>query len=197
MSFRDLNKSNKLFLSSADIANLLSIDKKSARVTASRYQKKGYLIRLKRDIYITENKFENLSEAETFRLANIIQVPSYISLTTALSYYNISTQLQRDFIESIALKRTKNISIRHFQYVFTKVKKDFYTGFQFKDGYFIAFPEKAIADAIYLSSVQKYNCDFPSVDFKKLNKQKVEKYLKLTNKKTLTFWKNLCKTYRI
>jgi len=197
MKFRELNKTDKLFLTTDDIANILSIDKDSAKVTAARYFQKEYLIRIKRNLYITENKFENLSGDEVFRIANIIQVPSYISLTTALGYYNITSQKQRDFIESIAVKRTKNIGIRHFQFVFTKVKKDFYTGFQFKDNYFIAFPEKAIADAVYLSSVQKYNCDFPSVDFKKLNRQKIEKYLRLTNKKTLIFWENLCKTYKI
>ena len=43
---------------------------------------------------------------QKFIIANIYQVPSYISLMTALDYYEITTQMQRDFIESVILKRT-------------------------------------------------------------------------------------------
>ncbi|HSD62530.1 MAG TPA: hypothetical protein VLB50_01995 [Ignavibacteriaceae bacterium] len=197
MNFQELNRSSKLFLSSGDIAGILSIDKESAKVTASRYLKKGYLIRLKRDIYITENKFKNLSEAEVFRLTNLIQVPSYISLITALGYYNITTQQQRNYIESIAVKRTKNISIRGIQFTYTKIKKNLYTGFQLREGYFIALPEKALADIVYLASLQKYDCDFPSINFRKLNKSETDKYLKYSNPRTLNFWDDLCRTYKI
>ncbi len=197
MSFSDLNRSNKLFLSSADIANILSIDKESAKVTASRYQKKGYIIRLKRDIYVTENKFNNLSEVEIFRLANILQVPSYISLISALSYYNITTQQQRNYIESVAIKRTGDFNIRGLQFTFTKIKEDLYTGFLLENDFFIAKPEKAFADIVYLASLQKYNPDFPSIDFGKLNRSEIAKYLGGTNKKTITFWDELCGTYKI
>ncbi len=197
MGFQDLNSTGKLFLSSADIANILSINKESAKVTASRYQKKGILIRLKRDIYITGNKFSSLSETEIFRLANILQVPSYISLTSALSYYNITTQQQRNYIESVAVKRTKDFNIKGLQFTFTKIKEDFYTGFLLKNDFFIAKPEKAFADIVYLASLQRYSPDFPSINFGKLNKSVIAKYLSRTNNKTIAFWDGICRTYKI
>lgn len=74
-----LNKSRKMFLTINDIAKELSINKESAKVTATRYTKSGLLIRVKRNLYITASKFKELKEEELFQIANFIEVPSYIS----------------------------------------------------------------------------------------------------------------------
>ncbi|MCX7611181.1 MAG: hypothetical protein N2043_06305, partial [Ignavibacterium sp.] len=92
MKLNLLNKSTKLFLTLNDIANELSLNKESAKVTANRYTKSGSLIRIKRNFYLTESRFKELKESEIFQIANFIEVPSYISLLTALSYYGITTQ---------------------------------------------------------------------------------------------------------
>jgi predicted transcriptional regulator of viral defense system len=110
MKINQLNTANKLTFSIEEISELLSISKESAKVSANRYVKSDLLTRLKNNLYITTNKFKNLSEEELFKLANLIQVPSYISFTTALSYYNISSQQLQGVIESAALKRTKSIT---------------------------------------------------------------------------------------
>ena len=197
MNFFELEKNDKLILSTQDIANILSIKKESAKVAASRYTSKGLLIRLKQDFYITQNKFNNLTEVEFFRLANLLQTPSYISLTSALSYYNISTQQQQKFIESIAIKRAKNIQVKEVEFEFILIKKELYDNFIQKDDFFIALPEKALADAIYLTSLRRYNCDFEAINFKKINKRIVNYIIKKTNSRTIKFWSNLCKTYKI
>ena len=197
MRATELNNINKLIISIDDIAKELSINKESAKVTANRYVKNGALLRIKRDFYITTSNFEKLNEKEQFQIANAIQVPSYISLTSALSYYNISTQQLRGIIESITIKKTNSINVKEIYFKFILVKKNFYTGFALKDDIFIALPEKAMADAVYLSSLGKYNCDFEAVDFGKLNKSEINKYIKSTNKKTINFWDALCKRYRI
>ncbi|MCX8009518.1 MAG: hypothetical protein N3A61_00050 [Ignavibacteria bacterium] len=92
MKVFELRKSPKLILTIEDISKQLSITKESAKVTAVRYVRNGLLVRLKKDLYILSDNFKYLKEKDIFRLANMIQVPSYISLTTALSYLNISTQ---------------------------------------------------------------------------------------------------------
>ncbi len=197
MNFEKINKVDKLLLNTNDVATLLSVSKESAKVTAARYVKKGLLIRVKKDLYITTPKFALLKEEELFQIANLIQTPSYISLTTALSYYEITTQQQRNFIESIALKRSKDVIVNNVEFTFTKVKKEFYKGFELKDSFFIATPEKALADAVYLSSFRRYNCDFEAIDFNKIKKDSISAYLENTNKRTILFWENLCKTYKI
>jgi len=193
----ELINSDKFILSIEDIAKLLSIRKESAKVTANRYVKTKQLIRIKRNFYITPGKFEKLKEEDYFRLANLLQVPSYISLTSALGYYNISTQQMQGIIESIALKRTRNITIENAEFKFLLIKKDLYTNFILERQFFIATPEKALADTIYLTSLGKYNCDFDAIDFNKLDKQKINQIIELTNSKTKTFWNNLCERYKI
>jgi len=193
----ELNNSGKLILSVEDIATLLSISRESAKVTANRYVQSKQLIRLKRNFYITPGKFEKLKEEDYFSLANMLQVPSYLALTTALSYYNISTQQTQGVIESVALKRTANIKVENVEFKYLLIKKDLYTDFILEKQFFIATPEKALADAVYLTSLGKYNCDFEAIDFSKLNKQKVNQIIKLTNNKTKSFWNDLCKRYKI
>jgi predicted transcriptional regulator of viral defense system len=197
MKIFELNKINKLTFSVEDISSALSITKESAKVSATRYVKSGLLLRLKNNLYITTDKFERLNEEELFKLVNVIQVPSYISFTTALSYYNISSQQLQNTVESAALKRTKNIVVNstHFSYIL--LKKNFYNNFIVKNDFFIATPEKAMADVIYLSSINRYQCDFEAVDFKKIDKKIISNLLEATNLKTINFWNSLCKRYKI
>jgi predicted transcriptional regulator of viral defense system len=197
MKIFELNNSKNLILSLKDIAELLSITKESAKVSASRYSKKGLLIRLKKDYYITKNRFENLKENEIYYFANNIQTPSYISLTTALSHYNISTQQQRNFIESISLKRSKSTTIHNIDFTFNKIKKELYCDFELLDNYFIATPEKALFDAIYLTSIKRYNCDFDCLNMKKIKKNKIEGYFEKANGLTKRLWQELCRRYKI
>ena len=114
-------------------------------------------------------------------------MPSYISLASALSYYNIYTQQLCSVIESVALKRSKTFIVNGIEFRFILVKKVFYTGFITENNFFIAESEKALADAVYLSSIGKYDLDFDAVDFGKISKQKVNEYIKLTNSRTRTF----------
>jgi len=197
MNTYKLNNNKKLILSIEDIAEILSIGKESAKVTANRYVKQKLLIRIKKNLYITPVKFDNLKENEFFQLANYMQVPSYISFASALSYYNIYTQQLRGVIESAALKRSKTFNVDKIEFRFILVKTIFYTGFVTENNFFIAAPEKALADAVYLSSLGKYNLDFNAIDFGKISKSEVNEFIKLTNSRTKTFWDNLCKHYRI
>ncbi len=193
----DLNQIQKLYFNTEDIARALSISTASAKVTATRYVQRKIIVRLKRDLYILAGKLQSLTEEELFNLANIIQIPSYISLTTALSYYNISTQQQRNFVESIALKRTKSVHVGNLDFSYMLIKKELYCGFQLKNRFFIASPEKALADSIYLTALKRYNCDFDAISFEKINKKDVASFLKNANKKITTFWVKLCEKYRL
>ena len=193
----ELNNINKLIISIEDIAKVLSINKESAKVTANRYVKNRSILRIKKNFYIAINKYENLNEKELFKIANAIQVPSYISLASALTYYNISTQQLRGIIESVTTKKTNSVKVKEFRFNFILIKKNLYTGFILEDDIFIALPEKALADIVYLSSLGRYSCDFEAIDFNKLNKNKVTEYIRVTNQRTIKYWEMICKHYKI
>jgi len=171
MKYESLLQIEKPFFSHEEVAHALNIQPASAAVLCSRYAKKGLLTRLKRGLYLRTETLRYLEQTDIFRIANFLQVPSYISLLTALSFYGISTQVQRGFIECISFKRTRAFQVREFSFHYVTIKLDLYGGFVKREGYFIALPEKAILDACYLASAGRYAFDIPSLDFTKFNKK--------------------------
>jgi predicted transcriptional regulator of viral defense system len=171
LQLRDITK---LYFGYEDIARTLDISLSSARITAYRYVRQGILIRVKRNMYVLKERWMSLDREQTFVIANIVQVPSYISLMTALDYYEITTQMQRDFIESVVIKRTTKKQIEETFLNYTRISPHLYHGFVKRQGFFIAEPEKAFLDAVYLMSFGRYSLDMPSINFGKLNLDKIE-----------------------
>ncbi|MFH1394855.1 MAG: hypothetical protein ABIH09_01720 [Candidatus Omnitrophota bacterium] len=192
MNYAKLNHITKLYFGYEEIAKTLGTKLKSARVEANRYVKQGLLVRIKRNLYILNNRWVTLEIEEKFLLANVVQVPSYISLMTALSFYEITSLIQQGFIESIAIKRTKRLEIKNTVLTYTKIQHALYADFIKNKVFFIATPEKAFLDALYLMSLNRYFFDISSIDFNKLNQTKLKFLLKNFPKKTQELFKNEC-----
>jgi predicted transcriptional regulator of viral defense system len=126
------------------------------------------LIRLKKDLYIRAEDWDGLDTPGLFRIANRLQVPSYISLTSALSFHEVTTQVQPGYVESIAQKRTVQYEIKGIIFSYAKIQQDLYFGFQKVDGIFIASPEKALLDAMYMQSIGRYSIDMAALDLSKI-----------------------------
>ena len=90
MKLIELNKIKKPYFGYNEIARVLGINSESAKVTASRYVKQGLLLRLKKNIYVLPELWNSAGREGKFLLANLGQVPSYISLTTALDYHEVN-----------------------------------------------------------------------------------------------------------
>jgi len=191
MKILQLSKIRKLYFGYADIARALGISTSSAKVSASRYVKLGVLVRIKRNMYVLREVWNAAGREEKFLIANLGQAPSYISLMTALDYYEITTQVQRDFFESIAVKRTKEIQIGDTLFRYSKVTSAFYFGFKKEKDFFIATPEKALLDAFYLMSYGRYALDISAVDAEKLDRDEIRRLSKEFPLKT----KNMLKKY--
>ncbi len=184
--------SRKTCFSLEDVAQRLGIQTASARVLCSRYVRQGVLVRLKNGFYTTAWKWENLSRNDFFEIANILQVPSYISLMSALAYYEVTTQAQNNYQESICLKRSIVYNVRGAVFNYVKVQARYYGDFVKTDGIFIATKEKAFMDAAYLYSFGKYKFDVDSLDMKKLDIKKLRNIIKIYPQKTKETVKRLC-----
>jgi hypothetical protein len=171
VSYESILKIGKPFFTQYDVAYQFGIKLASAAVLCSRYVKKGLLTRLKRGLYARTETLSHLSEIDLFRIANMLQVPSYISLVTALSYYGITNQPHRGFCESISIKRTKTFNTGGLSFRFSKIRPDLYREFVRRDGIFIALPEKAVLDSFYLASMGRYNLDGSSLDLTKVDEE--------------------------
>lgn len=191
MTYERLLKINKPFFSQDEVAYALDIKPASAAVLCSRYVKKGLIIRLKRGLYTRTETFGHLGQVDLFRIANILQVPSYISLMTALSYYGITTQVQRGFFESISIRRTVKFEAKGFSFRYMKIMPDLYGGFEKTDGIFISLPEKALLDCFYFASMGRYALDVSSLDLTRIDKEVLEKLSAMYPLKTRKLIQNL------
>lgn len=173
MKLAELDSIEKLYFGHEEIARALGVSAESAKVAASRYVKQGLLVRLKKNMYVLRRVWNGADTETRFALANLGQVPSYISLMTALAYYEISTQVQRNYFESIAVKRTKEITIADTVFRYVRIAGDLYFGFKKEKDFFIARPEKAFLDAIYLTSYGRYAIDFAALDKTRLDNEEL------------------------
>ena len=98
---------------------------------------------------------------------------------TALDYYRITTHLQQGFFESVCIKRTKEVSFGGVVFNYAKISPRLYFGFSRAKGFFIASPEKAFLDAVYLKMLGRYKLDETSIDYSKFN---LDSLKKLANK---------------
>ena len=175
MKLNQLRRIQKLYFGYEELARVLGINPASARVAASRYVQQGLLVRIKRNLYVLRETWQAAGREDKLVIANLGQVPSYISLTTALDYYDITTQMQREYYESVAVLRTKEIRVNSTVFKYTRISDSLYSGFQKEKGFFIATPEKALLDAFYLMSYGRYSLDLSALDASRLDQKKIRK----------------------
>lgn len=156
------------------------------------WQKKGYIEKLRNKYYYFAD--QSIEEGFLFYTANNIYSPSYISLESALSIYNIIPEGVFQ-ITCITTRKTNLIDTSLGEFKYRHIKSDLYFGYSLKEWrkyrYSIAEPEKAIIDFLYYNPVVKdvedlsllrWNPDSirDSIEYKKL-----EEYRKYIDSKTL------------
>lgn len=163
------------------------------RNNITRWIKKGYLIRLRQGYY-TFSEYKNNIDA-IYYFANRIYLPSYISLHTALSYYEMIPESIIQ-ITSVSTLKTIDFTNEMGQFSYKSIKKSLFTGFEFKktgDDRTIQFacPEKALFDLFYFYSFYnsekeiedlRLNEDFLQNDF---NYSLFQEYAILSKNKSL------------
>ncbi|MCX5782952.1 MAG: hypothetical protein NTW04_00665 [Elusimicrobia bacterium] len=118
------------------------------------WQNKGLLIQLKRGLYVLSRQDRKIEPSAMF-LAGQLYAPSYISLEYALSFYGLIPEAAVE-ITSVTAKKTARFANEFGRFSYQHIKREAFRGFKMaKDGsglaYFIAEPEKAVTDFIYLN----------------------------------------------
>ncbi|OVE81158.1 hypothetical protein BVY03_04530 [bacterium K02(2017)] len=115
--------------------------------------KSGEIIRVKKGLYVYGEKFRT-EPPSVLRLSNLIYGPSYISLESALSYYQLIPEYPHQ-ITAITSKRNKSYHTPLGQFVYTYLNPKYYgVGYTIKqdsngNDFLIATIEKAIIDKIW------------------------------------------------
>jgi len=117
--------------------------------------KKGVFVRFRQGLYGLKNVYVN-----DFYLANMVYSPSYVSLETALSFYNLIPETVYA-VTSATTKPTREFEVLNRLFEYRKIKSEAYSGYQPQviDGQtvFLATPEKAVADFLYFVFLGKKN----------------------------------------
>jgi predicted transcriptional regulator of viral defense system len=122
----------------------------NANVFLTRALQNGLVERIARGVYI--NAFlKNRPEVE--EVACFLRTPSYISCEWALNLHGIL--LQSPLVCTLLTLSTAVGSARNIQYSgvtieFSHLAAHLFTGFEARDGFNLALPEKALLDTIYL-----------------------------------------------
>ncbi|MBW1698676.1 MAG: hypothetical protein JRG77_08400 [Deltaproteobacteria bacterium] len=189
-AWRSLKRS--LFFTTEEVARKFGITRASAHVLCSRQVKNGSFIRLKKNFYVLEDRWPYLERQDLFVIANYLQVPSYLSCTTAMVYHGLTTQVPRDWYESVSIKRSIQYSARGVTFSYFKLKKDYYFGFTKIGPFFMAQREKAFLDACHLCAHGHYALDWSALDMERLDTGNLKALLKPFPYRTRGMVKKLC-----
>lgn len=158
-----LLRSAQTILTFKDIALILRDTRKQAIASAvSYYVKNGELFRLRRGVYAKDKKYNK------FELGTKIYTPSYISFETVLAQAGVIFQYYG--LIFVASYQTREIMCDNQKYSFRKIKDSILTnpiGIENKNGYFIASPERAFLDVLYLNRDYHFDNLVP-LDWKKV-----------------------------
>ncbi len=158
-----------------------------------RWEKKGYLKKVKRGFYCFGN--HSVDQSFLFYVANKIYAPSYISLEMALKYYGLIPE-EIFQITSVGTKKTSNFETSVGNFSYRRIKPNLYFGYILVDfgqqKILLAEIEKAILDYLYIHSNLKTIEDFEgmrvnSEEFRaRINLEKFHEYLNNFGNKALS-----------
>lgn len=192
MKFRDFE--NKIqALPVFNLNDARKLDPNFSRVQLNYWQNQRYIIPLAGGYYALANR--NINEFTLFFLANKLCEPSYISLESALSYYEIIPEAVFQ-VTSITSHKTQRFFSNWGTFNFRSIKPLFMFGYLVKESgqkikYKIATLEKSILDYLYLHHEVRTALDVESLrwNVNQLNRMldinKLEKYAEIYSKKAL------------
>lgn len=131
----------------------------------------GVLMKIERNKYLLKG-----AKVNDFALANFIYQPSYVSFETALNFYGILSQFPYE-ISSATTKKTVGKIFQGKAFIYTHIKKDLFWGYEKKEDFMIAFPEKALLDQLYLSAKGYKKINLDEYDLSQINISRLKEYL--------------------
>jgi predicted transcriptional regulator of viral defense system len=160
----------------------------------TQWQKKGLIIKLKKGLYILNEKDRKFNPSNIF-IANALYSPSYISSEYALAYYDLIPE-KVETITSCTTKKTTIFENPMGTFSYQHLKSELFFGFkritdENEFTVFIAEPEKAVLDFIYLNLQEFKNkgedifdLSYRLQNLERLKKGKLQKLARLYKNRT-------------
>lgn len=188
------------------VANMPLINNAYLRLTAEnsqafknqlrRWVLSGKVLRLRRGLYILAEEDRKIKPSRAY-ISRELYSPSYVSMEYALAFYGLIPERVAD-MTCISTKKTVEFQNVFGRFVYQHVQEKCFTGFtEMKDesglSYYMALPEKAIIDFIYLNmGLFKTNINltvkgsFRLQNMETLDRRKLRQYAALFESKKLS-----------
>ncbi len=154
------------------LGDILEIEKKSSLFSVlKRLVEAGVIVRIEKNKYLLKD-----AEIDDFSLANFLYGPSYVSFESALNFFGILLQFPYQ-ISSATLKKTIEKQFGGKVFAYTRLKKELFFGYEKKENFLIALPEKALLDQLYLVAKGQKTIDFDELDLVGISKTKFKNFL--------------------
>jgi predicted transcriptional regulator of viral defense system len=164
-----------------DSSSFVMLDEKLAdiRRQVSGWVKKGYLIQLKKGVYVFSDTYRKIAPSPRF-IANYLVMPSYLSLEYALGYYDLIPEKVTVY-SSLTTKKTQTFTNVLGKFEYCSVKESLFFGFtkvsSNNHDFFIVLPEKAILDFFYFhENIQGAPGEFEAFRFQNLEILKLKRF---------------------
>ena len=179
------------------IVESLYPDLKSADKKVAWLEKNGYLIRLKRGLYVVNPEYTGKMLSNEL-IANHLYAPSYVSMSTALRYYGLIPEAVY-INQSMTVKHSRSFQTPVGNYDYKCISRDAFAvgvrSVRFAEyAFLIASPEKALCDLIansskvnlrYMKDVENYlenDIRMDMDEFMKFDPKVLEEYIKVGKK---------------
>jgi predicted transcriptional regulator of viral defense system len=157
MEFQNLlYQVSDLPLFSSTLLQVGNVDRANLQKQLSRWTAAGKIHQLRRGLYILAEPYRQI-EPHPFLIANRLLAPSYVSLQSALAYYDLIPETVPQVLSITSKMRSKAIETPFGSYRYHNIQSPMFSGFTLvqvsKDqSAYLARPEKALLDLIYLTN---------------------------------------------
>jgi predicted transcriptional regulator of viral defense system len=168
---RQLTRFNMPFWSVADLEKVLGYGtRKSLLVALHRLTASGTLERVRRGYYRVSTR-----PADEAALANVLYRPSYLSFESALARHGILSQIPYA-LTFATTRRSKRMTIGGREAEFRQIKKDLFFGYRLEGSLYVAEPEKALLDELYMMKRGRAAVSLEELDVDRLSKGRLREF---------------------
>jgi len=164
---------DKPYFSPADLEKILGQKRPALYVTLNRLVKYGVLVRLRRGVYQVALRAPDLA-----RIANQLVYPSYLSFESALSRYGILSQVPYALTFATP-HRSRRLTLGDTVVEFHQLKRELFFGYTLEGGLYVAEPEKALLDQLYMVTRGLASLALDELDLSPLDPERLRAYAAL------------------
>lgn len=166
-----LRRLQKTYYTTADLAKVTGISGGSLRVFLARWTKTGLLKRIGTGLYGLPDVAPDLVQ-----LGNEYYFPSYLSFESALARYGIQSQMPYALTFATS-RRSRRLNLADTEIEYRQLRKNLFFGYEQQGSLYVAWPEKALADLLYMASLGRAGCDIRALNLRQVDKRRFSKLI--------------------